>query len=51
MVFRVRMPYLEPETTYYYTVSSEQANGNVDPAPSAVNQFTTRPSNQMSANK
>src|SRR3984893_16674018 len=37
MVFRVRMPYLEPETTYYYKVSSEQANGNVDPAPSAVN--------------
>jgi hypothetical protein len=51
MVFRVRMPYLEPETTYYYKVSSEQANGNVDPAPSAVNQFTTRPSNRMSANK
>ena len=51
MVFRVRMPYLEPETTYYYKVSSEQANGNVDPARSAVNQFTTRPSNRMSANK
>jgi hypothetical protein len=51
MVFRVRMPYLEPETTYYYKVSSEQANGNVDPAPSAVNQFTTRPSNRMSANE
>src|SRR4030088_2837166 len=40
MVFRVRMPYLEPETTYYYKVSSKQANGNVDPAPSPVNQFT-----------
>src|SRR3981081_4822902 len=51
MVFRVRMPYLEPETTYYYKVSSEQANGNVDPAPSAVNQFTTRPTNRMSANQ
>jgi phosphodiesterase/alkaline phosphatase D-like protein len=51
MVFRVRMPYLEPETTYYYKVSSEQANGNVDPAPSAVNQFTTLPSNRMSANQ
>src|SRR6267143_2916823 len=31
MVFRVRMPYLEPGTTYYYKVSSEQANGDVDP--------------------
>jgi hypothetical protein len=51
MVFRVRMPFLEPGTTYYYKVSSEQANGNVDPAPSAVNQFTTLPSNRMSANQ
>ena len=51
MVFRVRMPFLEPETTYYYKVSSEQANGDVDPSPTAVNQFTTRPSNRMSANQ
>ena len=51
MVFRVRMPYLEPETTYYYKVSSKQADGVSDPATSAVNQFTTRPHNRMSAEK
>ena len=51
MVFRVRMPYLEPETTYYYKVCSRQADGISDPATSAVNQFTTRPTNRMSAEK
>jgi hypothetical protein len=49
MVFRVRMPNLEPGTTYYYKVSSEQANGNPDPAMSGVNKFTTQPTNPMSA--
>jgi hypothetical protein len=49
MVFRVRMPNLEPGTTYYYKVSSEQANGKPDPATSGVNQFTTQPTNPMSA--
>jgi hypothetical protein len=49
MVFRVRMPNLEPGTTYYYKVSSEQANGKPDPAASGVNQFTTQPTNPMSA--
>jgi Purple acid Phosphatase, N-terminal domain len=42
MVFRVRIQDLEPGTTYYYKVSSEQANGISDPATSGVNQFTTR---------
>jgi hypothetical protein len=51
MVFRVRMPYLEPGTTYYYKVSSEQANGKPDPATSGVNQFTTQPTNAISAKK
>jgi phosphodiesterase/alkaline phosphatase D-like protein len=51
MVFRVRMHHLQPETTYYYKVYSEQANGISDPAMSGVNQFTTRPTNQMSARK
>jgi len=51
MVFRVRMDDLEPGTTYYYAVSSRQADGILDPATSAVNQFTTRPANWMSANK
>jgi phosphodiesterase/alkaline phosphatase D-like protein len=49
MVFRVRMKDLEPGTTYYYKVLSQQANGRPDPATSAVNQFSTQPTNQMSA--
>lgn len=51
MVFRVRMDDLEPGTTYYYKISSKQSNGASDPATSAVNQFTTQPSNRMSAKK
>ena len=51
MVFRVRMDDLEPETKYYYKVSSEQANGVSDRATSAVNQFTTLPANRMSAKR
>jgi len=51
MVFRVRIHDLEPGTTYYYKVSSEQANGVADPVMSGVNQFATRPTNQISANK
>ena len=51
MVFRVRMNELEPGTTYYYKVYSEQANGISDPATSAVNKFTTQPTNRMSAKK
>ena len=51
MVFRVRVANLKPGTTYYYKVSSEQAGGISDPVTSAVNQFTTRPANRMSAEK
>jgi len=51
MIFRVRMHDLEPGTTYYYRVLSQQANGNSDPAQSGVNQFTTRSANETSANK
>jgi hypothetical protein len=51
MVFRVRIQDLEPGTTYYYKVSSEQANGIPDPETSRVNQFTTRTSDWMSAKK
>jgi hypothetical protein len=51
MVFRVRMADLEPGTTYYYKVSSEQATGIPDPATSGVNQFTTRATNDMNATK
>lgn len=45
MLFRVRMYDLEPATTYYYKVSSKQADGISDPATSDVKQFTTRPAN------
>jgi hypothetical protein len=51
MVFRVRMNDLQPETRYYYKVSSTQANGTPDPVASAVQQFNTRPANQTSAEK
>lgn len=51
MVFRVRMDGLQPATTYYYKVSSKQANGVSDPAASVVNKFTTRATNRISAEK
>ena len=51
MVFRVRMNNLEPQTKYYYKVSSTQANGIPDPATSAVQQFETRPTDPVSAAK
>ena len=40
-IFRVRMPGLKPQMTYYYWVSSIEANGTNDGEKSAVNQFTT----------
>lgn len=49
MVFRVRMNKLQPGTTYYYKVSSRQANGISDPATSAVSEFTTRAANSVTA--
>jgi hypothetical protein len=51
MVFRVRMNHLQPDTTYYYKVSSTQADGASDPVTSSVRQFNTRPPDQMSAGK
>jgi phosphodiesterase/alkaline phosphatase D-like protein len=51
MIFRVRMDSLQPGTTYYYKVSSEQANGIPDRLASGVNKFTTRSTNWMSASK
>jgi hypothetical protein len=51
MVFRVRMNHLQPETTYYYWVSSTQADGNADPVTSSVQQFTTQATNRISAEK
>jgi Purple acid Phosphatase, N-terminal domain len=40
-IFRVRMPGLKPQTTYYYWVTSMGGNGTSDGVKSAVNQFTT----------
>jgi phosphodiesterase/alkaline phosphatase D-like protein len=40
-VFRVRVDGLEPHTTYYYKVDSEQANGTSDGITSPVNKFST----------
>ena len=51
MVFRVRMNHLQPETTYYYWVSSTQADGTSDPVTSSVQQFNTQPINRISADK
>jgi len=40
-VFRVRMPGLKPQTTYYYKVTSTESTGKSDGVESRVNQFTT----------
>jgi hypothetical protein len=40
-VFRVRLDDLRPRTTYYYTVSSVEANGKSDKVTSPVSNFTT----------
>jgi hypothetical protein len=40
-LFRVRMDGLSPNTTYYYTVTSMESNGNSDGEDSPVNHFTT----------
>lgn len=46
MIFRVRVNDLQPGTTYYYRVSSQQANGAADPGTSAIRKLTTRAVNQ-----
>ena len=40
-IFRVRVNGLKPDTTYYYTVGSMQANGKSDGVKSPVKRFTT----------
>ena len=40
-VFRVRIDALKPETTYYYTVDSVEANGNDDGVKSTLKHFTS----------
>jgi phosphodiesterase/alkaline phosphatase D-like protein len=39
--FRVRIEGLKPQTTYYYTVTSEESNGKSDGVKSTVNKFIT----------
>jgi purple acid phosphatase-like protein len=39
--FRVRIEGLKPQTTYYYSVTSEESNGKSDGVKSTVNKFTT----------
>jgi len=41
--FRVRIEGLEPGTTYYYRVGSEESNGKSDGVKSIVKKFTTPP--------
>jgi hypothetical protein len=38
--FRVRILNLEPRTTYYYRVTSEESNGTNDGVKSAISKFT-----------
>jgi len=40
-IFRVRMQDLQPQTTYYYKVSSIDSSGESDGVESPVNHFTT----------
>ena len=40
-IFRVRIPGLKPQTTYYYWVTSGGADGTSDGVKSTVNRFTT----------
>jgi phosphodiesterase/alkaline phosphatase D-like protein len=40
-MFRVRVPGLKPQTTYYYKVTSTESNGKSDGVESPVTQFTT----------
>jgi phosphodiesterase/alkaline phosphatase D-like protein len=40
-IFRVRVEGLKPATTYYYTVDSQEADGESDKVQCAVQHFTT----------
>jgi phosphodiesterase/alkaline phosphatase D-like protein len=39
--FRVRVENLEPKTTYYYRVATEESSGRRDPLKSPISKFTT----------
>ena len=49
-MFRVRLDSLQPQTTYYYTVTSTDGNGTNDGVQSNVGQFTTPPAGQRIMN-
>jgi Purple acid Phosphatase, N-terminal domain len=40
-IFRARLNHLQPETTYYYTVTSMGSDGQSDGVESPINKFTT----------
>jgi hypothetical protein len=46
-MFRVRLQSLQPETTYYYKVTSVGASGENDGVESGVGQFTTPPPGEV----
>ena len=46
-MFRVRLQPLQPETTYYYKVTSVGASGENDGVESGVGQFTTPPPSEV----
>jgi hypothetical protein len=46
-MFRVRLQPLQPETTYYYKVTSVGASGENDAVESSVGQFTTPPPGEV----
>lgn len=46
-MFRVRLQPLQPETTYYYKVTSMGASGENDGVESGVSQFTTPPPGEV----
>ncbi len=41
-IFRVRIDGLSPQTTYYYTIASEEATGTNDGVKSDIKHFSTR---------
>jgi phosphodiesterase/alkaline phosphatase D-like protein len=49
-LFRVRIGGLQPQTTYYYKVTSMGADGTSDPVQSDVGQFTTPAAGQRITN-
>lgn len=49
-IFRVRIDGLQPQTTYYYKVTSTGGDGTSDGVQSDVNQFTTPPPGQRIMN-